>query len=144
VPWATALHDPVVSLSAPAGRGQKFFAENRPFIALRRVASSRTQYLSGWNVGAASPGRTSRPACAFTPSFVPDSQQMVWPSLPVPASMLRVFGSAANDFGIVRVLDLAVRPLLIGRSLFTKRPESFNRRRHVAHPDPPNKSLARH
>jgi hypothetical protein len=30
-------------------------------------------------------------------------------------------GSAANDFGIVRVLELALRPLLIGRSLFTKR-----------------------
>jgi hypothetical protein len=37
-------------------------------------------------------------------------------------------GSAANDFGIVRVLDLAVRPYLAGRSLFTKRPDSFNLR----------------
>ena len=36
-------YDPVASLSAPAGRGQKFIAEKSPFSALRRVASSRTQ-----------------------------------------------------------------------------------------------------
>jgi hypothetical protein len=46
---------------------------------------------------------------------------------PLPLSR-RPESSAANDFGIVRVLELALRPLLIGRSLFTKRPESFNRR----------------
>ena len=40
------LHDPDASLSAPAGRGQKFVAEKSPSFALRRVASSRTQYLS--------------------------------------------------------------------------------------------------
>ena len=34
--------------------------------------------------------------------------------------------SPADDFGIVNVLDLAVRPLLMGRSLFTKRPDALN------------------
>ena len=34
------------------GAGKNSLRKNRPFIALRRVASSRTQCLPGWNVGA--------------------------------------------------------------------------------------------
>jgi hypothetical protein len=39
-------YDPDASLSAPAGRGQKFVAKKSPSLALRRVASSRTQFSS--------------------------------------------------------------------------------------------------
>ena len=53
-------------IAVSSGRAQaKIVAKNR-LVALRRVASSRALYQPGWNVGVLLPGRTSRPACAFT------------------------------------------------------------------------------
>jgi hypothetical protein len=53
-------------IAVSSGRAQaKIVAKNR-LVAHRRVASSRALYQPGWNVGVLLPGRTSRPACAFT------------------------------------------------------------------------------
>jgi hypothetical protein len=71
------------------GAGKSSLPKNRPLLRSGVSRLHGLNFLPGWNVGAI-PGRTSRPACQFTPLVVPDSQQMVWPPLPVPASMLRV------------------------------------------------------
>ena len=60
--------DPVYRCQLFTSRGQKFFAEKSPFI-VRLVCRVFTdsKISSGWNVGDFIPGRTSRPACSFTP-----------------------------------------------------------------------------
>jgi hypothetical protein len=65
-----------------------------------------------------------------------DHQRMLMRRMQGRRSLLQVGPTSRTRdsvFGIVRVLDLAVRPYLAGRSLFTKRPDSFNLRLRVVH-----------
>ena len=94
--WS-ALHDPVcVAVSSGRVRA-KVRCGKSPLLHSGVSRLHGLNFHPGWNVGARFPGRTSRPACSFTPSLVPDSPQMVWPPLPVPASTAPSFFPCSSN-----------------------------------------------
>ena len=95
-------YDPVASLSAPAGRGQKFVAEKSPLLRLgvSRLHGLNSFYPAG-TLGLP-PAEPQGRRVHSRHSVVPDSQQMVWPPLPVPASMLRVSSLILQTLSRVR------------------------------------------